>query len=104
MGALPAATNRRWFAYVESDRLYLHRAATGNGIYEAQFCRCSSGWQVVDLAVNSSPSEYRRGTDEYEALHLEAIIETFLLRRNDPARWRQLTAMRARSSPSSDDP
>ena len=104
MGALPPATDGRWFAYVASGRLHLHRAATGIGIYGAQFGRYPSGWRVVDLAVNSSPHEYRRGTDEYEALHFEAIVDTFLLRRNDPARWRRLRVMRASSSPSPDDP
>jgi hypothetical protein len=27
----------RWHAFVESDRLYLHRSWTGHGVYEAQF-------------------------------------------------------------------
>ena len=104
MGALPGTTGERWFAYVESDRLYLHRAATGNGIYEAQFARTGLGWQVVDLAVNSSPYEYRRGNDEYEALHLVAIVETFLLHRNVPEQWRRLTAMRSGPPPAPDGP
>jgi hypothetical protein len=94
LGALPADTDGRWFAYVEKRRLHLHRAATGNGIYEARFRRQGLRWRIVELMVSSSSFEYVRWTDDYEALHLEAVIETFLLRRNVPARWLQLAAMR----------
>jgi hypothetical protein len=93
-GVLPATSDGRWFGYVEKRCLHLHRAATGNEIYEARFRRRGLRWRVVEVAVTSSAFEYVRWTDGYEALHLEAIIETFLLRHNVPATWHALAAMR----------
>lgn len=97
-GALPEATDGRWLAFVEHDRLYLHRAATGSGIYEVQFERRGLGRRIVEVLVSTSRFEYRRSSDECETLHVEAVIETFLLRRNVPDKWRMLTTLRSAES------
>jgi hypothetical protein len=65
----------KWDAYVEGQRLFLHRSWTGKGIYEAQFVREPDGWRISRAVVEGDQSSYRRQGDEYESALLEALIE-----------------------------
>ena len=80
----------KWHAFVEDDRLFLHRSWTGIGIYEAQFARGSEGWQITELVVCGDRSRYRRAADTYEALFIEAIVDGVLLGRWDTDAWDRL--------------
>jgi hypothetical protein len=83
----------KWDAFVEDDRLLLHRSWTGRGIYEAQFTGGNVGWSITELLVEGDRSSYRRGNDAYEAVFVEAIIDGVLLGKWDTdARW-QLRSM-----------
>jgi hypothetical protein len=73
----------KWDAFVEHDRLFLHRSWTGLGVYEAQFARNGDGWSITELLVCGDRSHYRRATDAWEALCFEALIDGVLLRRWD---------------------
>jgi hypothetical protein len=69
----------RWHAFVRDDRLFLHRSWTGNGIFEAQFCRTSDGWTITELVVCRDPERYRGGDDAYEATVAESLVDQILL-------------------------
>ena len=80
----------KWDAFVEDDRLFLHRSWTGHGIYEAQFTSGHQGWAITELLVAGDRASYRRATDAYEALFVEAIIDGVLLGRWDTGTWQHL--------------
>jgi len=50
----------RWDAFVEDDRLFLHRSWTGHGSYEAQFTSGHQGWAITELLVAGDRASYRR--------------------------------------------
>jgi hypothetical protein len=81
-GFVPAAMEDKWFAFVEDDRLYLHRSWTGFGVYEAQFASEDRGWAIAEALVAGDHDTYRRGSDAYESLQLELLIDAGLLRRD----------------------
>ncbi len=78
-GLVPEDMDDKWFAFVEGDRLFVHRSATGYGIYEAQFRRQLSGWSIVSAVVENDPTRYARGSDEWESQRLEVFIDMRLL-------------------------
>src|SRR5215831_15447474 len=80
----------KWLAFVENDRLFLHRSWTGFGVYEVQFVRSSDGWSITELLVSGDRSTYRRATDAYETLFVEAIIDGVLLGKWDTGAWTRL--------------
>jgi hypothetical protein len=80
----------RWDAFVEHDRLFLHRSWTGLGIYEAQFARGDDGWSITELLVCADRSNYRRSVDTWETLFVEATIDGVLLRQWDTDAWTRL--------------
>lgn len=84
----------RWLAYAEGERLFLHRSWTGYGVYEAQFGRASGGWVITELLVAGDRASYRRATDAYETLFVEALIDGVLL-----GRWDSPASERVRSMP-----
>ncbi len=66
----------KWHAFVEDQRLYLHRSWTGKGDYEAQFAAGdTSGRRISSAVVAGDHNSYRRGGGEYESALLEAVIE-----------------------------
>jgi hypothetical protein len=69
----------RWHAYVEGERLYLHRSWTGRGIYEAGFVREALGWHISDAVVEGDRRFYRRRDDAGETALLAALIDAVLL-------------------------
>ena len=83
----------KWLAFVEDDRLFLHRSWTGRGVYEAQFARDGDGWFITELIVSGDRGFYRRASDAYEAVFVEAIIDGVLLGRWDTDAWSRLRSM-----------
>lgn len=83
----------KWLAFVEDDRLFLHRSWTGRGVYEAQFARDSGGWFITELIVSGDRGFYRRASDAYEAVFVEAIIDGVLLGEWDTDAWARLRSM-----------
>ena len=71
----------KWNAFVELDRLFLHRSWTGHGIYVADFSAVGDTWAITKAWVSGQRDTYRRGGAEYESLMLEAIIDGVLLGR-----------------------
>jgi hypothetical protein len=83
----------KWIAFVEHDRLFLHRSWTGRGVYEAQFASGSDGWRITELLVCGDRGHYRRATDAWEALFIEAVIDGVLLGQWDTDARTRLRAM-----------
>ena len=83
----------KWFAFVEDGRLFLHRSWTGRGIYEAQFAHDEDGWFIAELLVSGDRGHYRRASDTYETLFVEAIVDGVLLERWDTDAWARLRSM-----------
>jgi hypothetical protein len=84
----------RWLAFVENDRLFLHRSWTGFGVYEVQFARVGDGWAIAELLVCGDGDTYRRASDAYEALFVETIIDGVLLGNWDADAWPRLRSLR----------
>ncbi|HEX5116946.1 MAG TPA: hypothetical protein VFW65_17280 [Pseudonocardiaceae bacterium] len=83
----------KWVAFVEDDRLFLHRSWTGFGIYEARFARDDDGWFIAELLVSGDRDTYPRASDSYEALSVEVVIDGVLLGQwhtEARARWRSM--------------
>jgi hypothetical protein len=88
----------KWIAYVEDDRLFMHRSWTGHCIYEAQFEECEGGWHVTSAVVTDDRNVYGRGSDEYESLFLEALLDlVFFGKRADF--WERLYDLRKQPPP-----
>ena len=83
----------KWLAFVEDDRLFLHRSWTGRGVYEAQFARGCDGWSITELVVSGDRGSYRRASDAYEAVFVEAIIDGVLLGKRDSDARARLRSM-----------
>ena len=84
----------KWHAFVENDRLFLHRSWTGRGVYEAQFARVGDGWSITELLVSGDRGSYRRASDAYEAVFVEAIVDGILLGKWDTDAWTRLRSMK----------
>jgi hypothetical protein len=85
----------KWHAFVEDQRLYLHRSWTGMGVYQAQFDAVDGGWRITSAWVAGDHDSYRRRDDNFESAMLEALIERVLLGIHDgPGRQRSHDARR----------
>ena len=69
----------KWDAFVEGNRLYLHRSWTGYRIYEVQFAGDGDAWVISELLVRGTTDRYRRGSDAFEVAQVEGLIDTVLL-------------------------
>jgi hypothetical protein len=78
-GHKSADMDDKWNAWVEGQRLYLHRSWTGRGIYEAEFGPVVGGWRITAAVVSGHRDSYRRQDDEFESALLEALIDGKLL-------------------------
>jgi hypothetical protein len=86
----------KWDAFVEQNRLFLHRSWTGLGVYEALFTNTDGHWRIAEAVVESDRTSYRRCADEIETLCLELIIESVLLHRFRQLDWQRWRGMIAR--------
>ena len=60
----------KWLAFMEDDRLFLHRNWTGHGIYEATFVATEPGFVMISACVESDPARYRPDLDLIEECDL----------------------------------
>ena len=56
----------RWLAFMEDDRLFLHRSWTGHGIYEATFAATEKGFVMISACVEGDPARYQPDLDLLE--------------------------------------
>ncbi|SEH00473.1 8-oxo-dGTP diphosphatase [Nonomuraea solani] len=80
----------KWFAFVDDDRLHLHRSWTGVQEFQADFQPCDGGRRIAKVAIESSRRRYRRRYEDSDRLLLELLIDTVLLGSYDVSRWRHL--------------
>jgi len=81
LGFRPREMEDKWNAYVQDKALALQRSWTGLVVYVAHFAPVRDGWQIVEARVADDPAAYDRGSDDYETLKLEALIEGVVLKR-----------------------
>jgi hypothetical protein len=86
----------KWDAFVERDRLFLHRSWSGRGVYEARFTKSEIHWRISEAVVENDRTSYRRASDEAETLGLELIIESVLLQRFHQREWERWQTLMAR--------
>ena len=80
-GHRAADMDDKWDAFVEGQRLYLHRSWTGLGVYEAELARGPDGWRISGAVVESDSGRYKRREDAYESALLEVLVDWVLCRR-----------------------
>ncbi len=56
LGYRPMDTNDKWLAFMEDDRLFLHRSWTGHGIYEVTFAAKETGFVATSARVEAIPA------------------------------------------------
>jgi O-acetyl-ADP-ribose deacetylase (regulator of RNase III) len=81
----------KWFAYMEGDRLFLHRSWTGNGIYEVEFQRHDEVWVPCEVLVTGDAEKLQRTSEEDTADHLRLAINIVL--RSQPPVPRSISTM-----------
>jgi hypothetical protein len=59
-GYSPVDMNDKWLAFMEDDRLFLHRSWTGLGVYEVTFAAKERGFMATSAWIEGHP-ERRRG-------------------------------------------
>ena len=82
-GLLPASMDDEWFAFMESDTLFLHRSRTGHGIYEATFEPRDDGHVIVSATVTADHDRHRRSSDPVEQGRLGGLIAALMLGETD---------------------
>ncbi len=73
-GYIPMDMNDKWFAFMEDDRLFLHRSWTGLGIYEVTFAAKETGFMITSARVESDPESYKRDSAIGERERLRDLI------------------------------
>lgn len=76
-GYAPMDMNDKWLAFMEDDRLFLHRSWTGHGIYEVTFAAKDSGFTVTSARIESDPD---RGRGDFYPEHFDPVRERDELR------------------------
>jgi hypothetical protein len=69
----------KWLAFVEGNRLFVHRSWTGHGIYEATFSESGAEWHITSAVVEDDRTRHQRVSDVGEILRLELLIESVSL-------------------------
>lgn len=79
-GYVPMDMNDKWFAFMEGDRLYLHRSWTGFGIYEVTFAAKDlgytpeTGFMITSARVENDRDVYKRDSSIGERERLRDLI------------------------------
>lgn len=73
-GLKPREMDDKWFAFVEDDRLYLHRSWSGFGIYEVQFARDDDLFVPAEVVVTGDPEKFQRSSEAETGDHLRLVI------------------------------
>ena len=76
---------------METGRLHFFRRGSGAGIYEAQFAPAGGDtWRITELVMNGDAEVHQVDDLQVHALHVEALIDSLLLRRTDSRAIRAL--------------
>ena len=62
-GYAPMDMDDRWVAFMEDDRLFLHRSWTGLGVYEVTFAAKEKGFMATSARIESHPDRRRADFD-----------------------------------------
>ena len=76
-GYAPIDMNDKWLAFMEDNRLFLHRSWTGYGIYEVTFAAKETGFVVTSARIESDPE---RGRGDFDPDNFDPIRERDELR------------------------
>jgi hypothetical protein len=72
--------DEKWNVFIEGETAFVHRSWTGNGIFEASFSAADDGgWRISSAVVESEPSRYRRGSEQYDRVSLELVLSAIVL-------------------------
>jgi hypothetical protein len=91
----------KWNAFVDGDRLFLHRSWTGVGDFEAEFAKSAAGWRIAHAFVNAEARQDDHD-DTADTLFLELLVESVLLSRFHVEAWRRFWDMIRRDDASDD--
>jgi hypothetical protein len=85
-GFIPQQMEDKWFVFLESDWLYVHRSWTGVCIYTLRLEAIGDGFRVAEAWVNRDTKQYaylwpisRHTPEQFDVLALEWIIDCLLL-------------------------
>ena len=95
-GFRPQQMEDKWNAFVEDKALVLEHGWALRAIYEAHFEEVDDGWRIRAARVADDATGYRRGSDEYETLRLEVLIDCVLLGRESDEYWKRHFELRPR--------
>ena len=76
-GYSPMDMNDKWLAFMEDDRLFLHRSWTGYGIYEVTFAAKETGFVATSARIEGHPDR-RRG--DFDPERFDPVAERDELR------------------------
>lgn len=82
----------RWLAFMEDDRLFLHRSWTGYGIFEATFAAAGRGFVVTSALVEGDPYRYTSDLDLITAS--DELLELITYVSGEPAALRSAIMFR----------
>ena len=74
----------RWFIYLQSDVLYLHRSWTGNCIYKITLRAEENGYKIAEALANSNEEQTPALDEEYQVKLLDFLISNLLLDEGKP--------------------
>ena len=77
LGYSPMDMNDKWLAFMEDDRLFLHRSWTRHGIYEVTFAAKETGFVVTSARIEGYP---RRKRADFDPRDFDPISERDQLR------------------------
>ena len=73
-GHKPRDMDDRWFAFMEADRLFLHRSWTGIAVYEAEFVADERGFSVASAIVGRT-AVHDEIDNAWHATMLEMLVD-----------------------------
>lgn len=82
-GFVPKQMEDHWFAFVERDRLYLHRSWTGLCVFVARIENSGAGARLGNVEVTADRRSYRPIAPYDEAVRFAFLVDHLLLQRRD---------------------
>ena len=82
-GYRPVDMNDKWLAFMENDRLFLHRSWTGHGIYEVRFAAKGFSWtdetgfMPTSARVETDPRRYSR--EEFDPIRERDFLRDLIV-------------------------
>jgi len=76
VGYIPRVMENKWFAYFESNTLYIHRSWTGFEVYRIEFSCFENGYFSSKFWVESNPEKYS-APEEMEYINFSNFMEFY---------------------------